>query len=93
MDLRKQFKKVTRPTGDALLHINAPVWVVQYEYDSRGSKVDTWKAYRTVAHLPRGRDPWTVDNRSLNKDGYSTEEAALQAAHEFAQTFSQKVAA
>lgn len=91
MPQAEQFKKVQRVDGEVFAHKSAPVWVVHYP--ATDARAEHWNAYRAVAHLPRGRDPWTVDNRRLEKDGYRTLKAALHAAHEFAQTFSQKVAA
>lgn len=86
-----RFTKVQRPTDDVMLHMDAPVYVVHYP--ATYARAEHWQAYRAVAHLPRGRFPWTVDNRKLSQDGFPTLEAALQAADEFAQKFSQRSAA
>lgn len=70
------------------VHESAPVWIVHYA--ATNVRREFWQAYRAVAHLPRGRRPWAVDNRRLNADGYPSLKSAMQAASEF---INQKAAA
>jgi hypothetical protein len=78
MSLADKFEWVERSVDEVLLHTDKPVWIVYYDHDN------LWKVYFVTAPLPKGRKPWTVDNRSLNKDGYRTLEEASKAAHELA---------
>lgn len=73
------FTLVHRPHGDCWLHDAKPVWIVHYPAtDVRG---EHYQAYRTVAPIPKGRQPWTVDNRRIGTDrGFATLDEAVQAA-------------
>lgn len=75
---RSHFKRVYRPFGSVLQHKSAPVWIVHYPATS--ATAEHWSAYRAVEHVRAGRDPWSVVNRSLQKDGFRTLDAALEAA-------------
>jgi hypothetical protein len=74
----------TGPWDMAYLHRTKHTFVIQYEKDD-GMR---YQAYRAVAKVPKGRLPWTVDNRrisgrhkDLDRDGYyKSLEAALVAA-------------
>lgn len=78
------FITVDRPVGPALLHLTKPVWVV--EYAALPGRPRHWQAYRAVAHVPAGRQPWTVDNRRIGVDaiGYPTADLAMAAAEQVA---------
>ena len=67
-----------RPHGVCWVHSEKPVWVVHYGQTNRMG--EHWQAYKAVAHIPKGRQPWTVDNRRLGgENGFSSFEAAKQA--------------
>ena len=69
------------PTGPILMHPAKPVWVV--EYPATQIKPRFWQAYRAVAPVPRGRMPWTVDNRRIGTEaGFPSSEAAVTAAQQ-----------
>ncbi len=69
-----------RPTGEILMHKTEPVWIVGYEAID-GVRAPFWQGYRAVAHIPKGRKPWTVDNRRITSErGFPTIEAAIAAA-------------
>lgn len=65
------FQVVERETGLVLKHRTAHVWIGHYE--CTGMKPSFYCAYRAVAHVPKGRDPWTIDNRRIGSpDGVRT---------------------
>lgn len=80
MSLMQNFKRVYRATGSVIMHATKPVWIVRYgDYERGGTKF--WQAYRAVDTLPKGRMPWTVDNRRIGTDkGFKTLRDALNAA-------------
>lgn len=58
--------KVQRGKFDEILaHDTKPVWIVHRE--AIGGNPEHWAAYKAVAPIPKGRTPWSVDNRSLSK--------------------------
>lgn len=72
------FVRVDRPHGTALLHREKQMWIVEYA-QSRTSP-HHWQAYRPVVTVPKGRDPWTVDNRRIGTvDGFLTLDEAVAA--------------
>ena len=74
------FTLVKRETGKAWLHNDKPVWVVHYKCADR--RDDFWQAYKAVQHVPKGRMPWSIDNRRIGpeKRGFKTLGEALKAA-------------
>lgn len=74
------WEKMRRNHMDVWLRPDAPVWIVLFEAIPGYSTSEHYRAYRAVEKPKPGRMPWTVDNRSLNKDGYATLAAAMAAA-------------
>ncbi len=76
----QDFKRTYRTTGSVLLHRSKHVWIVRYaDYERGGTKF--WQAYRAVDTVPKGRDPWTVNNKRIGTDkGFKTLRDALLAA-------------
>ncbi len=73
------FIETTRPTGVIWQHETKPHWIVHYP----GTRVrgEHYQAYRAVARVPAGRNPWTVDNRRIgSEDGFATLEMAIHVA-------------
>lgn len=67
-----------RPTGEVLKHAREPYWVVHYGETNRMG--EHWQAYKAIAHIPKGREPWSVDNRRIGPDsGFKSLEEAKQA--------------
>ena len=58
------------------LHASGTRWVTGYE--PIGDRTQTFRAYRAIEHVPKGRLPWTVDNRHIG-GSYRTLDAALTA--------------
>ena len=76
--VESKFSEVKRPYGNCWLHNTKHVWIV--EYPSTRARARHFQAYRAVQPVPKGRDPWTVDNRRIGgEDGYETFEAAALA--------------
>lgn len=74
----KNFETVNRPHGSALLNRVKQMWIVEYQ-QSR-VRPHHWQAYQPVVSVPKGRDPWTVDNRRIGpEDGFLTLEDAVAA--------------
>jgi hypothetical protein len=66
------FEVIERPTGEVLLHRSEHVWIVHYDTFS-GPHPAVYRAYRAVERVPKGRWPWTVDNRAIgSRDGVLT---------------------
>ena len=75
-----QFTQVDRDWIDTWLHSDKPVWIVRYDAVP-GIRLECWHAYRSVKAPPKGRLPWTVDNKSIGSaDGFSSLESAIEAA-------------
>lgn len=76
----KLFKKVNRPIGACLLHVSRPVWIVKYDA-IKNLRAAFWQVYRTTVPVPKGRAPWSIDNRRIGTErGYPTLAAAMRAA-------------
>ena len=76
------FELVHRPYGDCWLHKDKPVWIV--EYSATKVRARHFQAYRAVQPIPKGRDPWSIDNRRIGtEDGFDTLEEAENAAINF----------
>lgn len=77
-----QFKRVFRNYQSILEHKQKPVWIVAYrEYDT--GRVKFWQAYKVkeYLHVPKGRAPWSIDNRRIGTDkGFRTLRDAIMAA-------------
>ena len=60
------FDRVERSMGSgyAFLHKSAPVWIVEYSVTPREG-VSSWGAYVAIVKVPKGRMPWTVDNKRV----------------------------
>ena len=58
-------------------------WITRYdaipETSQMAGRPEVFYAYRCAAKLPKGREPWTVDNRTLERKGFRTIEAAAAA--------------
>ena len=63
----KEFERFSQ-SDVCWLHKDKPVWIVQYDAVP-GIRLETFIAYRVAAPLPKGRDPWTVDNRRIGEYG------------------------
>jgi hypothetical protein len=76
------FQQVERLCGSMCwLHETKPVFVV--EYSATNVRGRHFQAYRAVEKVPKGRNPWTVDNRRIgNESGFQTLEEAQTAANE-----------
>lgn len=44
------------------VHRDSNTWITRYPHSADG---ELFIAYQAVAKVPRGRQPWTVDNRRL----------------------------
>ena len=74
------FFAVQRPCdlSPVYLHNEKPVWVVQY--DATEVRPEHWQGYYAVAPVPKGRMPWSVDNRRIGTErGFPSLEAAITA--------------
>lgn len=77
--IANQFTKRKRPTGIVWVHKSLPVWVVLYEA-MPGRHKTHYRAYRCIDKVPKGRELWTVDNRSVGpQDGFQSLTAAMRA--------------
>ena len=73
------WQNTNRKTGEVLLHTEKPVWVVHYEATNRHG--EHWQAYRAVLPVPKGREPWSNDNRRIGPEtGFKSQEEAMNAA-------------
>lgn len=78
--IANQFTKRMRPTGIVWAHKSLPVYVVLYEAMPGHHKAH-YRAYRCIDKVPKGRELWAVDNRSVvPKDGFKSLTAAMRAA-------------
>jgi hypothetical protein len=78
-----KFNKVERDCGFVWMHDSAPVWIVKYDAITTGPhrRAAFYQAYRAVQPVPKGRMPWSIDNRRIGtEDGFATLTAAQQAA-------------
>lgn len=74
------FSLVHRPHGDCWLHSDGRKFICFYE-GVEGVRPAYFQAYMSKAQPPKGRDPWTVDNRRIGTDrGFPTFDEAAQAA-------------
>lgn len=80
-ELLSHFEHVLRDTDEEGIwaHRTKPMWIVHYPARF-GFALETWRVYYCVAPVPAGRKPWSIDNRALNRDGYPSLEAAMEAA-------------
>lgn len=58
------FTERQRFDGPAWVRDDGRVYIVHYD-DVPGHRLAFYAVYKVAAHLPRGRDPWTVDNRRI----------------------------
>jgi hypothetical protein len=74
---------VQEPYGSHWLHADGRHFVSHYEA-VEGVRAEYWQAYTSKAQPPKGRMPWTVDNRRIGRDGYGypTLEEAMRACGE-----------
>lgn len=82
--MNAQFNEIQTPIGTTWLHTSRPVWIRYYE-PIEGARLGFYQAYRAVEHVPKGRDPWTVDNRRIGhvNYGFKTLEDAMDAANNY----------
>lgn len=61
-------------------HKTKPVWVCHFSA-IEGKHAGYYQAYRAVCPVPKGRQPWSVDNRRIGHPdhGFPTLEAAMEA--------------
>lgn len=82
VDISSSFEKVIRPTDPDGVWLNKtkPAWIVFYSA-IEGVRASYYQAYRAVRPAPKGRAPWSIDNRLVGHPdyGYPTLEAAMQA--------------
>ena len=66
---------------EILVHNTKLVWIV-YREKIDNTRPAHYCAYRNVAHIPKGRHPWSVDNRRIHKEnkGFKTLAEAIKAA-------------
>lgn len=70
------FTEVQRPHGPAWLHNSGDKWIVHYNAVSP----PFYQAYRAIDTVPKGRMPWTIDNRRIGTPhGFKTLEQAMAA--------------
>lgn len=76
------FRYIDRGGTDCWLHSSCEVWATRYEAIPGFRDYDVFYAYRAVERVPRGRMPWTVDNRSIGSksEPFRTLAAAADAA-------------
>lgn len=74
------FAIVHRPHGDCWLHKGGRAFIVFYE--ATDVRAAHFMAYESKAAPPKGRYPWTVDNRRIRADrGFASFEDAAAAVH------------
>jgi len=81
--MESNFHTVERFDGTVWMHNTKPMWIVFYPYTSN-PRASYYQAYRPADYVtvPKGRMPWTVDNRRLSTDGFNTLEEAMNAIEE-----------
>lgn len=78
-----KFNKVERFDGVVWVHESQPVWVVKYDAISKGPhrRAAFYQAYRACQSVPKGRAPWSVDNKRVGQEhGFASLHAATSAA-------------
>lgn len=80
----QRFRYIDRGGHDCWLHDSGAMWIVRYEAVPGGREYDVFHAFRVVAKLPKGRDPWTVDNRRLSPEPFRSLNAAAEAVYAIA---------
>ncbi len=72
----ENYTTVDRQHGSCLLRNDKPVWIV--EYSETRTRPKRWQVYEPMHPVPKGRDPWTINNRRLGpEDGIATLEQAV----------------
>lgn len=72
----ENYTLVERPHGSCLLHNTKPVWIV--EYSATQIRPRHWQTYKAMHKVPKGRDPWTINNRRVGpENGIATLEQAV----------------
>ena len=56
------FKVITRNYQRIIVRTDSPVWIVRYPA-IKGVRKAFWQVYRACVNVPKGREPWAVDNR------------------------------
>lgn len=77
------FTQIHEPHGDHWLHADGRHFISHFEAVD-GVRAEYFQTYTSKDQPPKGRMPWTVDNRRIGRDGYGfpTLEAAMQACRE-----------
>lgn len=76
---RGAFALVHQSHGDYWLHDNGRCFIVRYDAIP-DVRAEYWQAYTSKAQPPKGRYPWTVDNRRITHErGVRTFEDAARA--------------
>jgi hypothetical protein len=74
-----QFTYLVRDGLQTWLHSDKPVWITRYDAVP-GVRLECWHAYRSVKAPPKGRLPWTVDNKRIGSaEGFPSLESAIEA--------------
>jgi hypothetical protein len=74
------FRQIERNGESIWMHTSLPVWIVRYDAID-GVRAEFYKPYRAVAPVPKGRNPWTVDNRRIGTErGFASLAEAVEAA-------------
>lgn len=75
------YEAASRPTDQVYWkHKTKPVWIVFYPA-VQGVRQAFYEAYKAIQPVPKGREPYSVDNRRIsNGHGYPTLEEAMEAA-------------
>lgn len=63
------FHTVSRGCDTILVHDIIPAWIVHYPAINNVRRA-FYQSYRSCAHIPKGREPWTVDNKALGNREY-----------------------
>ena len=74
-----EFELVPRQhQSDAWVHKEKAVWIIEYRETRNRAK--HYQAYRAIHPVPKGRMPWTIDNRRIgSEDGFQTLTQAMEA--------------
>lgn len=73
------FIRMGRPFGEVWLNAEKPIWIV--EYPETHDRARHFQVYKPVVPVPKGRDPWTVDNKRIgDARGFKTLSDAMGAA-------------
>lgn len=77
------FTIIEQPYGSHWLHADGRHFISFYPL-VEGVRAAHYQAYSSKAKPPKGRYPWTVDNRRIGRDGYGfpTLEEAMRACSE-----------